>query len=117
MAKKIDPELNPEAQPATAPELNPEVIREAEASPQPQPPQEQSEWRAVERIDGDTELALERAVVAEAGQRVEIGPDGDRGMGPGVLERDRGLGGEELRQLELVRREVGLLPLADPPDV
>src|SRR6476620_5589708 len=45
MAKKIDPELNPEAQSATAPELNPEVIREAEASPQPQPTQEQSEWR------------------------------------------------------------------------
>lgn len=45
MAKKIDPELNPGAEPATAPELNPEVIREAEARPQPQTPQEQSEWR------------------------------------------------------------------------
>lgn len=45
MAKKIDPELNPGAEPATAPELNPEVIREASASPQPQTPQEQSEWR------------------------------------------------------------------------
>lgn len=45
MAKKIDPELNSGAEPATAPELNPEVIREAEARPQPQTPQEQSEWR------------------------------------------------------------------------
>jgi Rieske Fe-S protein len=45
MAKKIDPELNQGTEAATAPELNPEVIREAEASPQPQTPQAQREWR------------------------------------------------------------------------
>lgn len=45
MVKKIDPELKPKAGAVTEPELNPEMIREAEARPQPQSPQEQREWR------------------------------------------------------------------------
>ena len=50
------------------------------------------------------ELALEGAVVAQAGERVALGPDLDRAVGLGVLEGDRGLAGEQLGQLELVRR-------------
>ena len=54
--------------------------------------------------DRFAELALERAVVAQAGQGVEVGADADRAMRLGVLEGDRGLAGEQLGQLELVRR-------------
>ena len=54
------------------------------------------------------ELPLERAVVAQPGQGVVLGPDLDRAVGLGVLEGDRGLAGEQLGQLELVLAEVGL---------
>ena len=50
------------------------------------------------------ELALERAVVAQTGQGVLLRPDPDRAVDLGVLEGDRGLAGEQLGQLELVRR-------------
>ena len=48
------------------------------------------------------ELALERAVVAQAGERVTIRPDLGRPVGLGVLERERRLAGEQLGQVELV---------------
>ncbi len=50
------------------------------------------------------QLALECTVVAQAGQGVELGPDLDGPVDLGVLEGDRGLAGEQLGQLELVRR-------------
>ena len=53
-------------------------------------------------------LALERAVVAQPGQGVLLGPDADLAVRLRVLEGDRGLPGEQLGQLELVGREVRL---------
>ena len=50
------------------------------------------------------ELTLERSVVAQTGQRIEIGSDANGPVRLGVLERDRRLAGEQLGQLELVRR-------------
>ncbi len=67
-------------------------------------------------VDRFAELALERAVVTQPGQRILLRADADRPMGLGVLHRDRGLAGEELRQLVLVQVEVRIL-LAHPPDV
>ena len=55
-------------------------------------------------LHGLAELALEGAVVAQAGERVLLGPDADGAMGLGVLQRDRGLAREQLGQLELVGR-------------
>ena len=62
------------------------------------------------------ELALERAVVAQPGQRVLLGAEPDRAVGLGVLQGDRGLAGEQLGQLELVLAEVRL-GVAHPADV
>ena len=67
-------------------------------------------------LDRLSELALERAVVAQPGQGILLGADADLAVRLGVLHRDRGLAGEELRQLVLVQAEVGIL-LAHPPDV
>ena len=50
------------------------------------------------------EPGLERAVVQQPGQVVGLGPDLDRLVDLGVLERDRHLGGEQLDELELVLR-------------
>ncbi len=68
------------------------------------------------RLDGGAELALERTVVAQAGQGIVLGAHADLAVRLGVLERDGGLSGEQLRQLELVGAEGGL-GLADAPDV
>ena len=57
----------------------------------------------VVRRDGLAELGLEGAVVAQPGQRVQVGADAHGAVRLGVLEGDRGLPGEQLRQLELVR--------------
>ena len=63
---------------------------------------EDRERRPRPPLDRLAELALERAVVAQAGQRVLLGPHPDLAVGLGVLERDRRLAGEELGELELV---------------
>ena len=55
-------------------------------------------------------------MVAQPGQRVVLGLDLDLVVGLGVAERDRRLGREELRELELVLAVVGLRP-AHPADV
>ena len=68
------------------------------------------------QADRFAHLALERSVVAQAGQRVLLGTDADLAVGLGVLHRDRGLAGEQLGQLELVVGEVRL-GLAHPADV
>ena len=65
------------------------------------------------RLHDLPELALEGAVVAQAGQRVEVGPDLDGAVRLGVLQGDRGLAGEQLGQLELVGAERRLV-LARP---
>ena len=62
------------------------------------------------------ELALERAVVAQTGQGIEVGADADRAVRLCVLEGDRGLAGEQLGQLELVGAE-GCFGIAHPADV
>jgi hypothetical protein len=67
-------------------------------------------------VDRRPQLALEAAVVAEAGEGVVLGPDLDLAVRLRVAEGDRRLGREQLRQLELVLREVRLLP-AHPTDV
>ena len=61
-------------------------------------------------FDELVELALERAVVAEPGQRVVLGLRDHRAVGLGVAQRDRRLRREQLDELELVAREVGFLP-------
>jgi hypothetical protein len=64
-----------------------------------------------ERLAGDdqrVEVALERAVIAQPRQRVEIGPRRHGDVRLGVLKSDRRLAGEELAQLELRFAEVGL---------
>ena len=66
--------------------------------------------------DSLAELALERAVVAQTGQGIEVGADPDGAVGLGVLEGDRGLAGEQLGQLELVGAEGGF-GIAHPADV
>ena len=71
---------------------------------------------AVAGLEPVAQLALEGPVVAQPGQRVEVGPDLDRAVRLGVLEGDRGLPGEQLGQLELVRAE-GRLGLAAAADV
>ena len=55
------------------------------------------------------QLALERAVVVEAGQGVVLGLGHDGAVGLGVAQGDGRLAGEQLHQLELVAREVGLV--------
>ncbi len=67
-------------------------------------------------LDRLAELALERAVVAQPGQRVEIGPDPDGAVRLGVLQGDRRLRREQLGQLELVGAERRLV-VAHPADV
>ena len=62
------------------------------------------------------ELALERAMVAQPGERVVLGPNGHRAVDLGILEGQRRLAGEQLDELELVLAEVGLLA-AHPSDV
>ena len=68
------------------------------------------------RTEVPVELALERAVVPEPRQRVVLGLDLDLVVRLRVAERDRRLGGEELRELELVLAVVGLVA-AHPADV
>ena len=67
-------------------------------------------------VDRRPELALEAAVVPQPGQGVALGADLDLAVRLRVAEGDRGLGREELRELELVLAEVGL-GLAHPADV
>ena len=67
-------------------------------------------------LDGGAELTLERAVVLESRQRVLVGTGADLAVGLRVLHRDRRLTREELRQLELVGREVRL-DTAESPDI
>ncbi len=67
-------------------------------------------------LDGRAELALERAVVPQPGQGVLVRAGADLAVRLGVLHRDRCLAREQLRELELVRREMGLAA-AEPPDV
>ncbi len=55
-------------------------------------------------------------MIAQAGQRVEVGADADGAVRLGVLERDRRLRGEQLGELELVGAERGLV-VAHPADV
>ncbi len=62
------------------------------------------------------EVGLEGAVVAQAGQGVALGSQFRRVERLGRLEGGRCLAGEELGELELVRREVGL-GLAHPSHV
>ncbi len=76
---------------------------------------EECETRGAGRGYGLAELALERAVVSEAGQRVVFCPDLDRAVGLGILEGDRRLAGEQLRQFELVPAERCVV--AHPADV
>ena len=77
---------------------------------------EQRERAAFGPGDRLAELALERAVVAQAGQRVVLRPDRDGAVDLGVLEGEGGLAAEELDQLELVLVEIGLGP-AHPAEV
>ena len=67
-------------------------------------------------VESQTQVALERAVVTQAGERVMVRPDLHRQVRLGVLEGDRGLPTEELGQLELVFGEMRLVA-ADPGHV
>jgi hypothetical protein len=60
----------------------------------------QGERRPV--LDPLPDVLLEGAVVAQPGQRVVLGPGHDGPVRLGVAQRDRGLGREQLDQLELV---------------
>ncbi len=60
--------------------------------------------------DQQPDLALERAVVAQAGERVVLGLGHHGPVRLGVAEGDRGLRREQLDQLELVLAEVRLDP-------
>ena len=62
------------------------------------------------------QLALEGAVVAQAGQRVLVGAQPDGAVGFGVLQGDRRLAREQLGQLEFVGAEVRL-GVTHAPDV
>ena len=66
--------------------------------------------------DGIPEIRLERSVVADAGEGVVLGPHADLAVGLGILERDRGLSGEQLGEVEFVGAEERLR-LAHAADV
>ena len=59
-------------------------------------------------LDLRSQLALERAVIEEAGQGVVLGLDLDDAVRLRVAEGDRGLRGKQLRQLEFILGEVRL---------
>jgi hypothetical protein len=67
-------------------------------------------------LDHRAELALERAVVAQAREGILLGPHADLAMGRRILHRDRRLAGEQLGELEFVRREIRI-PAADASDI